>query len=413
MNNGKNISKRSNQSIIENIEIFALGAGFDLVSIAKAEVLEKESVLLDENISKGYYGNMKWLEETAEKRKNIFKVMPDAKSVICVALNYCKDTDIRMNANATNPPQRTNGKIARYAYGRDYHKIFDKKLKVFSQKLKTIFPEGNFKYYSDTGPIMDRAFAAHSGLGFIGKNTNLITKYGSWVLLGEIVTDVYFNIDNNDAFSEPQFATPAMTTVTGSAKNLLCEQNQSFSPAPVSSKASLSSMCQVNNCGSCRKCIDVCPTGALESHYVVNASKCISYLTIEHKGDIPLELRDKMGSWIFGCDACQEVCPFNVGRQKKGSDFELTEKAIAGSVQDLKEILAIKTDEEFLEKFAGSPVMRAKRRGLVRNACIAAGNSGDVSLLPYLKECLKDNEEVIVSHAKWAIEKLEKVIKLS
>lgn len=362
MNNGKNISKQSNQSIVKNIEMLALGAGFDLVSIAKAETLEKEGVLLDENISKGYYGNMKWLEETAEKRKDIFRVMPDAKSVICVALNYYSGEDAQRKNKAC-------GQIARYARGRDYHKIFDKKLKIFSQKLKIIFPEGNFKYYSDTGPIMDRAFAVRSGLGFIGKNTNLITKYGSWVLLGEIIT--------NAAISDQQLAV-------------------SCSMIP-------------NDCGSCRKCLDACPTGALEALYTVNASKCISYLTIEHKGDIPLELRDKMGSWIFGCDACQEVCPFSIGRQKKGSDFELTEKAIAGSVQDLKEVLAIKTDEEFLEKFAGSPVVRAKRRGLVRNACIAAGNSGDKSLLPYLKECLNDSEPVIVSHANWAIAQLVKL----
>lgn len=364
-------------------------AGFDLVGIVevKSEEGREKRNRIDEWVKNAYCADMKWMEESLEKRKNILKVMPEAKSVICVAMNYYCNTD---NTNK----EKSVGKIARYARGRparttgivqsggDYHKIFDKKLKLFAQKLKEIFPaspehqrgepNGEFKYYSDTGPILERMWAEKAGLGFIGKNTNLITKYGSWVLLGEVITNI------------------AISPLAGG-------------------QLAVSHSITSNTCGSCRKCLDICPTGALCAPYTMDARKCISYLTIEHKGEIPMELREKMGNRIFGCDACQEVCPFNIGRQKEAQN-ELTQKAIAGTTGDLKELLSTKTDEEFLKKFAGSPLMRAKRRGLVRNACVAAGNLMDKSLLPHLKECLKDEEPIIVGHAKWAIEKLGKEI---
>lgn len=479
---------------VDKIENIAKELGFDLVGIANTTTGDERSAIddkLDDWINDGCHADMKWFADSLEKRKDIFKVMPGAKSVACVAMNYYGGEDEKRK-------NKSFGQIARYAYGRDYHKIFDKKLKLFAQKLKEIFPENDFRYYSDTGPVSERSWATKSGLGFVGKNTNLITKYGSWVLLGEVITDIDVASYDNHDFSEPQFAAPAAAPVTGSAKNLLYEQNQSFSPAPVSSKPWLSSTQQINTCGSCRRCLDACPTGALvalpagrQGPYTVDARKCISYLTIEHKGEIPVELREKIGNRIFGCDACQEVCPFNVGRQKEGINFKIAQNkpnspyhtfnsysknmcdsdrggdgddesennnrdennngdendnkdsngdenrnegenknekngeggmvscshrcslgeagrqmGIAGSVRDLKEILSIKTDEEFLEKFAGSPVMRAKRRGLVRNACIVAGNSGDKSLIPYLKALLDDND-IIASHAKWAINRLD------
>lgn len=393
---------------VDKIENIAKELGFDLVGIANISISDERSAIddkLDEWVNDGCRADMKWFADSLEKRKDILKVMPGAKSVICIAMNYYGGEDEKRK-------NKSFGQIARYAYGRDYHKIFDKKLKLFAQKLQEVFPENDFRYYSDTGPVLERVWAQRAGLGFVGKNTNLITKYGSWVLLGEVITDIDVASYDNHDFSGPQFAAPAAAPVTGSAKNLLYEQNQSFSPAPASSKPWLSSTQQINTCGSCRRCLDACPTGALvalpagrQGPYTVDARKCISYLTIEHKGEIPVELREKIGNRIFGCDACQEVCPFNVGRQQKGKNIELTEKAIAGSVRDLKEILSIKTDEEFLEKFAGSPVMRAKRRGLVRNACIVAGNSGDKSLIPYLEALLSDND-IVASHAKWAIDRL-------
>lgn len=372
MSDDKNLPKQSYDNLVEYIEMSARRAGFDLVGVvgtASSLAMTKENGKLDEWAENGYCADMKWFADTVEKRKDILKVMPDAKNVICVAMNYYSDTD-----NASK--EKSVGKIARYARGRDYHKIFDKKLKLFAQKLKEIFPEGEFKYYSDTGPVLERAWAARAGLGFVGKNTNLITKYGSWVLLGEIITNIDLGLDSclrgND---------------NGRDKNNI-----------------------KGGCGDCGRCLDACPTEALIVPYTVDARKCISYLTIEYKGEIPIELREKMGNRIFGCDACQEVCPFNIGRQKEAEN-ELAQKVIAGSAKSLREILSIKTDEEFLNKFAGSPLMRAKRRGLVRNACIAAGNSGNESLLPYLKECLKDKEPIIASHAKWAIKKIEKMIK--
>lgn len=424
---------------VDKIENIAKELGFDLVGIENMATSDERSAIddkLDEWVNDGCHADMKWFADSLDKRKDILKVMPGAKSVICIAMNYYGGEDEKRK-------NKSFGQIARYAYGRDYHKIFDKKLKLFAQKLKEIFPENDFRYYSDTGPVSERVWAQRAGIGFVGKNTNLITKYGSWVLLGEIITNI--------AISDEQLAVSQLRSDS-------CQ------------------LTSLNTCGSCRRCLDACPTGALvalpagrQGPYTVDARKCISYLTIEHKGEIPVELREKIGNRIFGCDACQEVCPFNVGRQKEGINFKIAQNnpnfpyhtynsysknmcdkdrggdgddegenknkekgergmvigrgmvacshrcslgeagrqmGIAGSVRDLKEILSIKTDEEFLEKFAGSPVMRAKRRGLVRNACIVAGNSGDKSLIPYLKALLDDND-IIASHAKWAINRLD------
>ena len=427
-------------NIQEKIKKIAEELGFDLVGVADVVdvVTGYEQLAISEKlydwVKKGYHADMKWFADSVEKRKDILKVMPGAKSVICVAMNYYNNTNIRMSTNDTNNTNKENmiGKIARYAHGRDYHKIFDKKLKLFSQKLKEIFPEGEFKYYSDTGPVLERAWAQRAGLGFIGKNTNLITKYGSWVLLGEIITNADFSMDKVGIFTKSNFSNNNFIQEFPNLKPQISKQIPNFKFKNFKqfidfwklknwklfgnwklNKVDFNKINRVNTCDGCERCIKSCPTGALCAPYMVDARKCISYLTIEYKGEIPMELREKMGNRIFGCDACQEVCPFNIGRSSFAkatadkAESELTEKMIAGKEIDLREILSIKTDEEFLRKFAGSPVMRAKRKGLIRNACIVAGNSGDGSLLPYLEKCLKDKELIIVETARWAIGKLE------
>lgn len=260
--------------------------------------------------------------EKAKKRRDLSAFFPDAKTVICLGMNYYRPQ---------KPLQKGFGRVARYAFGRDYHKIIGKKLKELEKFIQTIDPDTKTLSYIDTGPILERALAVSAGLGVIGKNSCLITKeFGSWVFLAEIIT----NLDLAEGYEKPRL--------------------KGDFPA----------------CGSCTRCKDACPTRAIIAPGIIDARRCISYLTIEHKGSISPALARKLKKTrrIFGCDVCQEVCPHNISRQKPTTHKELTEPKIAGDQLELEKIRAIKTDEEFLHFFAGSPLMRAKRRGLLRNA---------------------------------------------
>lgn len=324
--------------------------GFDIVKIIPAQKDQKAEQRFKKWLSEENHATMKWLEKEPERRSNPKLSLNNAKSIILVALNYYQD----------QPHPKKEGRIAKYAMGRDYHKVFESKLKKLSKIIEST-TETRPKIYVDYGPILERCFAEKAGMGFIGKNTLLITeKLGSYVLLGEIITDLEI--------------TPT------EAKEIK------------------------DQCGSCTKCIDVCPTGALEAPYKLNANKCISYLTIEHDGSIPVHLRKKIGNWLFGCDLCQDVCPLNKRKEiTKEPDFT---KHIASHSGELKEIMRIKDNDEFTKKYAGSPLMRAKREKLIRNACIVAANMNRTDLLPELKELSKDPSEVIKEHAIWALQEL-------
>jgi len=220
-------------------------------------------------------------------------------------------------------------KIARYAHGRDYHKVLKKLLKQLAAYINEQDPSAQTKLCVDSAPLLEKAYAVRAGLGFIGKNTTLITpQYGSYVLLGEILTNLELEYDQ-----------PADGT-----------------------------------CGTCTRCIDACPTKAFAGPRELDAKRCISYLTIEHKGPIPQEFHKPMANWIFGCDICQEVCPYNKQFAKPLQLEAFKKVTIAGSSIPLDEILAIKDDEEYVARFAGSPLMRAKRAGLQRNARIVKKN---------------------------------------
>ncbi|MBP7819732.1 tRNA epoxyqueuosine(34) reductase QueG [Candidatus Gracilibacteria bacterium] len=315
---------------------------------ALAEIYKK---WLDEN----NHGQMQYLVNHSDKKTNPDKILPQAKSIILVGLNYYQER--------TNSDKK--GQIARYAHGRDYHKTLFNKLKKACLELKKQYPEHDFKPNTDATPLLERHYAKEAGLGYIGKNTMLISlPYGSYFLIGEIIS--------TKKFPESQYISPQ------------------------------------GDCGTCTRCLDICPTGALDPQnpYKLNASKCISYLTIEHKGEIPLELRPKIGNWLFGCDLCQEVCPHNIRAQITTEPDFL--KAIAGNELDLAKILTIKTDAEFLESFAGSPLMRAKKDQLIRNACIVAGNTKATKLLPLLKKLASESSPLIAEHAAWAIAEIEK-----
>ena len=296
----------------------------------------------------GFSANMDYLKKHESLKLHPEKILPGCQSIILVGLNYFQKT---------KPLPKGHGRIARYAWGRDYHKVLGNKLKKITSELQELHPDAQFKFNTDATPLLERAYAKEAGLGYIGKNTMLISQpFGSWILIGEILTTLE-----------------------------LPEQKINLNHG---------------DCGSCRKCIDACPTGAIISPGVIDARKCISYLTIEHKGDIPKELRSKIGDRLFGCDACQECCPQNM-RAKITTEPDFLDHRTGESIS-LSEILELETDEQFTEKFAGTPLMRAKREGLIRNACIVAANTNSQELLPTLKKLTKSKNSTIAKHARQA-----------
>jgi epoxyqueuosine reductase len=262
------------QELTKKIKEYALnGAGFDLVGFSSSELPSLYGDAMGKWVANGFAGNMEYMtRDGGAARTNTQKVLPGAKSVISLAINYFQD--------GASKPDTQVGRVARYAYGADYHKVIEKKLKQLSSFILKISPHTKKKAYVDTGPIAEKAFAKEAGLGFFGKNTNIITRnYGSWVFLASLLTNLELEYD-----------------------------------AP-----------HLGACGSCRICIDACPTGALLGDYQLDARKCISYLTIESKEEHPASLKKGIGEWAFGCDICQEVCPYNF-RAKTTRHEEFLEK---------------------------------------------------------------------------------------
>jgi len=301
---------------------------------------------------KGFAADMGYLVRDPSSRTDPKMFFPEARSVVSLVAPYpiadCTEED------------PSSGRVARYAWGRDYHVVIEDRLKRLAGDLKKeIFPEIKICFAVDSKPLLERSLAARAGCGWIGKNTSLIVpRRGSFVFLAEMLTDL--PLDERSAAS-------------GGA------------------------------CGSCRRCIDHCPTGALVAPYVLDSRKCIAYHTIENKGMIPREIRSLIEDRLFGCDACQDVCPHN--RHPDGSPWpEFSPSSGTGPWLDLVEILGLRSDEEFKTKFGGSPLRRSKRTGLVRNACVVAANKKVPRTIPLLKECLsKDVSPVIRGHAAWAL----------
>ena len=348
----------------QEIKDFAHSLGFDPVKIVPAEHLADAGSYYESWLAKGYGADMEYLKKDSEKRYTPEKILPGAKSIIMLGLNYYKkDAEFRQNV-----------RIAKYAQGRDYHKVITGKLKKFGKFLDTreqqasaLVPESVSapisKSYVDFGPVMERAYAKQSGMGFIGKNACVITReYGSYIFLSEIITTLDLTPDEPTKWQ--------------------------------------------GKCGSCTRCVDICPTGAIKPDRTIDSNLCISYLTIENRGAIPLELRPKIGNWLFGCDLCQDVCPHNVRAQPtRVEDFQKI--PVSGENVSLSKILSIETDEEFTAIFAGTPIMRAKRRGLIRNACVVAGNLKLTDLLPQLKKLATSDDAMIAEHAQWAVSQIK------
>ena len=349
---------------------------YGIISIEEAKkALNRHKVVFDDWITNHYQADMDYLEKMEEDRFYPENKLPDIKSIIVLGAWY--------NSQDTGHRTQDTAVISRYARGRDYHKVLKKKLIELSDWIKANNkqPTTNIETYAsvDSGPTVDRVLAECAGLGFFGKNCNLINpSKGSYFFIASLMTNI---------------SVEGLLKFYGGYIEKSIEHQKNINRT---SKGSL--------CGDCMKCQNACPTGAIVSLGVIDARKCISYLTIENKGEIPIDLRSKIGNHLFGCDACQECCPFNT-RDLRLTIKDLSPECGAGESLDLKEVLSIKTDEEFTEKFAGTPLMRAKRIGLLRNACVVAGNSGDKSLITYLEKV--EGDEMVKEHAEWGIDRLK------
>jgi epoxyqueuosine reductase len=337
----------------------AVRIGFDLVGISEATA-PSGFEHLQEWLSKNYEGEMQYMRRREAAYEHPDGVLPGTKSVIVTALNY-HATEKPVTSDDVAIADSGTGRVASYANGTaDYHDVIRSMLKQLSAVLHEAVPGCRTRPVVDTAPLLERDFAKIAGLGWFGKNTMLINKHaGSWLFLGALLTDVELEADAPHGTS---------------------------------------------HCGTCTRCLDACPTDAFPEPYVLDARKCISYLTIELRDQpIPTGLREGMQDWVFGCDICQDVCPWN----RKATDTPVPEFQPADDLAplDLKWLLSL-TADEFRERFRKTPFDRPGRSGLLRNAAIAAGNSGDASLIPPLTKCLNDNEPLVRGAAAWALGKL-------
>jgi epoxyqueuosine reductase len=328
---------------------FVRGIGFDFCRIAACSSpphADEFRNWLDE----GGHGEMSYMERGEEKRCDPHKVLPGVRAIVVLALNYFQGS-----RKIGDTPGAT-GKIARYAWGDDYHNLIASKLDKIDEFLRE--SGGRQKCYVDTGPVLERDYAAQAGIGWHGKSTMLIDEQlGTWFFLAEVLTTLELPPDE---------------------------------PTP-------------HRCGTCERCIKACPTGAITAPHRLDARRCISYLTIELKGSIPLELRPLIGDRIFGCDDCLDACPWNRFAQVSHEAAFFARPSIIGI--PLRDYLSL-SDDNFRVVFRNSPIKRIKRRGFLRNVCVALGNVGEPSDLPALRRAAGDPEPLIAEHAKWAIRQI-------
>jgi epoxyqueuosine reductase len=333
-----------------SIKRYGRELGFDRVGIASAEPFSRDERAAVQRVRDGLMDGLPWYtEERARRANRPDGLLPGARSIISMAMSY-------LTGEPRTEGAGPHGRVARYAWGDDYHDVMKARLRDFCDGLsqragRTV----RTRIFVDDGPMNDRAAAERAGIGWFGKNTNILNpSLGSWVLLGSVLTDLELEPD-----------------------------------APLA-----------KNCGDCVRCIDDCPTGAIVAPFVIDNRRCISFLTIELRGSIPREMRPLVGDWVFGCDICQDVCPVN-RKAAVGNEPAFQQRHDFGAPQLLP--LLEMTDEDFRERFRGSPIKRAKRVGLQRNVCVALGNIGDPVAVPALATSLVGPEGLVREHAAWAL----------
>ena len=337
----------------ESLGEVARDAGFSALGVARADAAPKTAARLRQWLDAGAHGDMIWMEETEKRRGSPAGLWPEVKSVISLGMSYAPETDPLALAD-----QPDRGRLSVYAQGADYHDVVKKALKRVAGWLAQEAGAG-VKVFVDTAPVMEKPLAEAAGLGWQGKHTNLVSRTdGSWLFLGAIYTTLEIEPD----------------------------------------------MPHVMRCGSCTACLAACPTDAFPAPFQLDARRCISYLTIEHKGPIPEEFRAAMGNRIYGCDDCLAVCPWN-----RFADAARANKAFLPRAElaapSLADLLAL-DDAGFRKVFAGSPIKRIGRNRMVRNAAIAAGNSGLAALVPVLERLIEDEDAVVAEAARWALTQL-------
>ena len=333
----------------------ALDLGFDAVGFARPELAEEARQHLGEFLARGYHGDMGWLETRHAERASPTTLWPEAKTIVVLGMNYAPEGDAL--AGLAEP---LTGNISVYARGRDYHEVMKSRLKALGRKIAGDTPGsskvGLLKVFVDTAPVMEKPLAMRGGIGWQGKHTNLVSRdFGSWLFLGEIYLSIAIEPDAAEA----------------------------------------------DHCGACHACLDACPTQAFPAPYRLDARRCISYLTIEHKGHIPEELRAAIGNRVYGCDDCLAVCPWNKFAQD-AREIRFAARATAPSLAELAQL----DDAAFRARFSGSPIKRTGRDRFIRNVLIAIGNSGDPGLAPCAVERLDDGSPLVRAMAVWAAARL-------
>jgi len=337
-------------SLEDSLKAKARELGFAAIGIAPAEDDPVRAERLHEWLDAGFHGDMAWMQDRADVRQGPQSMWPEAKSVIALGMSYAPDVD---------PLAPGEAKISVYAQGRDYHDVVKKALKALARWLVEQCPGTQLKVFVDTAPVMEKPLGEAAGIGWQGKHTNMVSReHGNWLFLGAIYTTLDLVPDAS----------------------------------------------HTDRCGSCRACQDACPTDAFPEPYRLDARRCISYLTIEHKGPIPEEFREAIGNRIYGCDDCLTVCPWN-----KFADTAARHAKLAPREElidpKLSELLTL-DDAAFRAKFSGSPIKRVGRGSFVRNCLIAAGNSGDAALLPQVQALSDDPDTVVAEAASWALARL-------
>ncbi len=339
---------RKHASLSARIKEEAQRLGFELVGISPAKLPPHEESFA-EWLRQGFAGELGYMERTERARRDPHRLVPWAVSIVSVGMNYYTPHP------RPEPSKETKGWISRYAWGDDYHDLMKQRLEALLEAIRAMHGPVEGKAFVDSGPVLERDFAGVAGLGWIGKNTHLISpKKGSWFFLGELFLSIELDYDR-----------------------------------PIRDR-----------CGKCDLCLKACPTNAFVGPYILDARRCISYLTIELKGWMPRHLRPLIGNHIFGCDICQEVCPYNVKARPTSEPAYAPRTGLYAP--DLIPLLAL-TEQEFRTRFRGSPILRAKRRGFLRNVAVALGNIGSVDAVPALMHALNDEEPLVRGHAAWAL----------